>query len=382
MGAINVSMPLPAATSPVLIVDLARRFGGAEVRVLDTARTLHGQYPYAVAVLKNSPLHQRLEAAGLSALPSPYSRSDPRQWFFFRQAIRQKGYRVIDAHNVQSQFWAHLAAWSAGAGRVSTVHSAYKIEHNYSLKGRLYEQVLRLNQKWGTQFIVVSEAVYRYLQSIDIPADKISLIHNSFAPVSGPLPGKDHPLLKSLGWEKDVYVLIVVARLEPVKGHTYLLDALNQLQSERPRLRCLIVGEGRTREAIETQLRQNNLGERVHLTGFRNDIPALLSASDAFCLPSLSEGLPYALLEACGQRLPLLVTQVGGMAEFLVHQQTAYLVPPENPPALADGLRWLLDHPQQATAMGQAAFDDVRRRFDPADMLQKTLAVYSKGSVI
>jgi glycosyltransferase involved in cell wall biosynthesis len=364
--------------TPILIVDLAKRYGGAEVRVFDTAKALHGKYPYAVAVLTNSPLHQRLEAAGLTTLPTPYVRSDPRQLLFFRQAIRQKGYKIVDAHNVQSQFWGHLAALTAGAGRVSTVHSAYKIEHNYSLKGRLYEQVLRFNLWWGAKFIVVSEAVYSYLQSAGIPPGKISLIHNSFYPPPDPLPGKNHPLLKSLGWDKDIYVIIVVARLEPVKGHTFLLDALKQIEKEHPQIRCLIVGEGRTRGDIETQIRQNNLGKRVHLTGFRDDIPALLSASDAFCLPSLSEGLPYALLEACGQQLPLLVTAVGGMAEFLVHRQTAYLTPPSNPPALADGLRWLLAHPQQATAMGQAAFDDVRRRFNPVDMLEKTLTVYHR----
>ncbi len=362
--------------TPILIVDLAKRYGGAEVRVFDTAKSLHGKYPYAVAVLTNSPLHQRLETAGLTTLPTPYARSDPRQLLFFRRAIRQKGYKILDAHNVQSQFWGHLAALTAGAGRVSTVHSAYKIEHNYSLKGRLYEQVLRFNLWWGAKFIVVSEAVYSYLQSAGIPPGKISLIHNSFYPPTDPLPGKNHPLLKSLGWDKDIYVIIVVARLEPVKGHTFLLDALKQIEKEHPQIRCLIVGEGRTRGDIETQIRQNNLGKRVHLTGFRDDIPALLSASDAFCLPSLSEGLPYALLEACGQQLPLLVTAVGGMAEFLIHRQTAYLTPPSNPPALADGLRWLLSHPQQATAMGQAAFDDVRRRFNPVDMLEKTLTVY------
>lgn len=367
---------VPMTPQPVLIVDLAKRYGGAEVRVFDTAQMLHGQHPYAVAVLTGSPLHQRLTSAGLTALPTPYARSDPRQWLFFRQAIRQHGYKTIDAHNVQSQFWAHLAALTTGAGRVSTVHSAYKIEHNHSRKGWLYEQVLRLNRRWGVRFIVVSEAVERYLHSIDIPADKISLIHNSFQPPDGPLPGKNHPLFKSLGWDENVFVVIVVARLEPVKGHNYLLEALTLITTECPQIRCLIVGAGRTQSALEAQVRENKLSDRVHLTGFRDDIPALLSASDAFCLPSLSEGLPYALLEASGQRLPLLVSAVGGMAEFLVHQQTAYLVPPADPPALAAGLKWLVDQPQSAAAMGQAAHDEVRQRFNPVNMLEKTVAVY------
>ncbi len=364
--------------NPILIIDLAKRYGGAEVRVLDTAKSLHGQYPYAVATLTSSPLHQRLEAANLVALPVPYSRGDPRLLFFFWRAIRQKGYKVLDAHNVQSQFWGHLAAGLTGAEKVSTVHSAYKIEHNSSLKGRLYEQVLRLNARWGVQFIVVSEAVDTYLKSIGIQPNRISLIHNGLHPPKSSSLEQGLTLLDNLGWEKDVYIVIVVARLEPVKGHTFLIEAFSQAVKERPQLRCLIVGEGRTRPALESQIRQAKLGNKVHLTGFRDDIPALLSLSNAFCLPSLSEGLPFALLEACGHRLPLLVSQVGGMAEFLTHKHTAYLVPPSEAEALAEGLCWLVDHPEKAAVMEQAAFDYVQQRFNPDEMISKTLAVYHR----
>ena len=65
-----------------LIVDLAKGYGGAEVRVLDTAKSLHGRYPYTVATLTGSPLHQRLEAAGLSSLAVPLGRADARLLFF------------------------------------------------------------------------------------------------------------------------------------------------------------------------------------------------------------------------------------------------------------------------------------------------------------
>ncbi len=366
-------------TNPVLIIDLAKRYGGAEVRVLDTAKSLHGQYPYAVATLAGSPLHQRLEAAKLISLPVPFSRGDPRLLIFLWRAIRQEGYRVLDAHNVQSQFWGHLAAMLAGKiTKVSTVHSAYKLEHHNSLKGRAYEQVLRLNAWWGVHFITVSAANYAYLQGIGIPEERISLIHNSIQLPAHSSQERNLPLLKSLGWEKEAYIVIVVARVEPIKGHTFLIEAFNRVAQERPRLRCLIVGEGRARAALEAQVEQSNLQDRIRFAGFRDDIPDLLRASDLFCLPSLSEGLPYALLEACAHRLPLLVTKVGGMADFLVHQQTAFLVPPADPGTLAEGLCWLIDHPQEAAAMGQAAFDYVQQRFSPDEMIEKTLAVYQQ----
>lgn len=362
---------------PVLLIDLAKRYGGAEVRVFDLAASLHGRCPYAVATLAGSPLHRRLEAAGLVSLPVPYARSDPRLLLFTLRAIRRGGFRVVDAHNPQSQFWGHLAAILAGAQvKISTVHSAYRFEHNGSLKGWAYEQVLRLNGWWGNRFITVSEVVSAYVRGIGIAPDRVSLIHNSLHLPASPVAARDLPLFKSLGWDESVFIVIVVARLEPVKGHSFLIDALSRVAPERPQLRCLVVGEGRTRAALEDQVQRAGLRDRVHFTGFRDDIPALLSASDVFCLPSLSEGLPYALLEAGAHRLPLLCTKVGGMAELLIDGETALLVPPSDAEALAENLRWLIDHPAEAAALGQAAFDSLKDRFDPDEMVAQTLALY------
>jgi len=168
----------------------------------------------------------------------------------------------------------------------------------------------------------------------------------------------------------------VVARLEPVKGHTYLIEALSQTVTAYPQLRCLIVGDGRTRPELETQIQKLNLQDYIHLAGFRDDIAELLCASDAFCLPSLSEGLPYALLEASAYRLPALITAVGGMAELFTHQETAFMVPPANSAALAEGIKWLITHPQEAATLGQAAYGYVQQQFNPKDMIAKTLNVY------
>lgn len=364
----------------VLIVDLAKYYGGADVRVLELARTLQAHaYPYSVASLDGSPLHRQLEKEGLSVLPVPFSRGNPRLVPFLVRTIRQQKFAVIDAHNSQSQFWGQLAAALAGRVKVvSTVHSAYRPEHSGSLKGRLYEKVLRLNVFGNTHFVAVSEAVERYLQNIGVPDERISLIHNSLR-----LPGahtRDHraALLESLGWESNAYVVIVVARLEPVKGHSTLLHAMKLTAAKYPQLRCLVVGEGRMRAALEAKMDAWKLQGRVHFTGFRNDVTSLLAASDAFCLPSLSEGLPYALLEASAHRLPVLASNVGGMAALLTHQENAFLVPPGDPQSLADGLGWLVDHRREGCRLGQAAFDLVQGKFNCDEMVSETIAVYQQ----
>jgi len=246
------------------------------------------------------------------------------------------------------------------------------------MKGRFYESVLHFNRWIGTRFIAVSEAVEKYLMEIGMPPDRVRLIHNSLHLPEGENAGKNISLLRELEWGGDAFIVSIVARLEPVKAHAVLIDAVARNIEQYPGLRCLVVGDGRLRDDLEARVKNLNLEKVVHFAGFRDDISDLLNASDIFCLPSLSEGLPYALLEAAGAKLPMLVSEVGGMAELLTHRENAYLVPPSAVNALADGLAWMIDHPKERVAMGQAAFDLTQEKFSPERMIAETLAVYSR----
>jgi glycosyltransferase involved in cell wall biosynthesis len=358
------------ANAPVLIVDLAKRFGGTNVRVLALARLLHGRRPYAVAVLDGSPLHERLEDESLRTLPVPFGRGDPRVVPFLVRAIRRGAYGVVDAHNPQSQLWGGLAAALARTPSVTTVHSAYRFEHAGSLRGRAYEAVLRLNRRAGTRFVAVSDAIGAYLGAVGIPRERIRVIENA-------LPARERAGVEELGFGDGAFVVAVVGRLEPVKGHEFLIEAIARLAETRPQLRLLVVGEGRRRAALEEQARAAGLGDRVRFTGFRDDVDALLGAGDVFCLPSLSEGLPYAVLEACAHRLPLLVTSVGELATLFENGKTALVVPPADVDALARGLEWLMDNEAEAAELGQAASELAGARFGADRMIAETLEAYA-----
>jgi glycosyltransferase involved in cell wall biosynthesis len=364
---------------PILIVDLAKYYGGVDVRVTALARMLHGERPYAVATLKGSALHHRLEAADLVSFPVPFSRGDPRILLYLYRLIRKGGYKVVDTHNPQSQFWGGLAATWAGARSICTVHSAYGLEYANTLKGRLYELVLQLSYRLGFHFIAVSESVHQYLAELGIPSTRISLIHNAIEYTEETSAGRAAPFFKELGWSSDVFVVTVVGRLESVKGHRFLFEALARLAKSRPRLRCLVVGDGYLRSEYEELVRKADLEQIVHFAGFRNDVSVLLSGSDVFCLPSLSEGLPYAVLEACNHRLPLLLSGVGGLAELFDHGKTAFLVPPADVDALARGICWLMDYPVEANGLGEAAFYAVKQKSGTRQMYGKTLEIYQSG---
>ena len=375
-------------TSPsVLIVQLSKRFGGADVRVLDTARALHKQgWHYRVATLGQSPLWEKLVAEGLNVLPLSYRRADPRHGWALVKAIHKEGLTVVDAHNPQSQVWGALAAWWAGVQvRVATVHTVYRVAHVG--KGRWHELALWLGKWMGCRFVVVSASIRDYLQSLGVAEGRILLSYNGLEemPAFSPNPNPNlnptptlTPIRTQLNWQ-DNPLIIVVARLAPVKGHTFLFQALADIRQRHPQVRCLLVGDGQNRAELEAEVATRGLTDMVHFAGFRQDVPALLATADLFCLPSLAEGFPYAIIEATQHGLPLIISNVDGPREHLTDGVHAMLPEAGDVPALVDAICTCIENPQLAQELGTNAQNFVRARFDPEKMVKETLAVYSGG---
>ena len=362
----------------VLLVNLAKYYGGTEVRILDTAKSLHGRYPYDVAVLNGSPLHERLSQNNLNVIPLFCHRADPRMLWFLWRLLRKKKYGVVDAHNSQSHLWGLVAAKLANIPvRVATVHSSYRYTET-TLKAWLYELVLSLVSSLGVRFVVVSQAVFDYLVSLRIPQKCITLIPNAIAlPTEEelcPCPG----LINSLGWPQSSYMLITVGRLEPVKGLSVLIESLAQVVMSEPRVRLLIVGEGRSQIQLQQQVIELGLQKHVVFAGFRKDIKNLLVTADLFCMPSLSEGLPYALLEACTCKVPVLATSVGGMADFLEDQVSALLVPANDSASLAQNILMLMHDSEFSLRLAEAAYQKVAVEMSLPSMIDQTLMIYNE----
>lgn len=363
--------------SPILVFTLAKQHGGAEVRVVNFVSALHNKHAYAVGVIANSPLHKKLIEDNLNVVPFAYNRFDPRLLLALLRTIRRDGYKTIDMQTIQSMFWGMTAALLTRIPNVVvTVHSSYGRYKN-SFKGWVYETMLRFAaHKMGGKMIAVSESVKEYLLAIGVKEECIALVHNSVRWDEQPMQNTELSIRQSLGWGKDCFVVLVVGRLEAVKGYDYLLDALASAVQERPHIRCLFVGEGQDRNKLEAQVRLLQLEKYVHFAGFQKEVKKYLAIGDIFCMSSLSEGLPYALLEACVYRLPFLVTKVGDMAKLLHDGKTAVIVPPADAKALSEGLVWLYDHPEERICLGKAAYEYLSRELSLEQMITKTLETY------
>ncbi|MGH2866921.1 MAG: glycosyltransferase, partial [Solirubrobacteraceae bacterium] len=147
-----------------------------------------------------------------------------------------------------------------------------------------------------------------------------------------------------------VVTLTCVANLIGYKGHATLIDALVALPTDGWRLQ--LVGDGPERPRIEAMIAAAGLASRVQLLGRRDDVDAILARSDLVVLPSYSEGLPNAVLEAMACGLPVVASDVGG-TRSLLGSGAGLLVPPRDAPALARALRLMIDDPARRASAGR-----------------------------
>jgi glycosyltransferase involved in cell wall biosynthesis len=140
--------------------------------------------------------------------------------------------------------------------------------------------------------------------------------------------------------------------------------------------KLLIVGDGPERGAIEEAARRSGSAERVHLTGHISDVTPYYRAADVFVLPSHSEGSPYVLLEAMTAGVPIVATAVGGVPEMVTHDETALLVAPRDPQAMAASLARLLMDAPLARRLTSNASMMVATRYSPERYVRSLFEIY------
>lgn len=279
-------------------------------------------------------------------------------------------HRVTVAHSHEFSM-AVYGAWASrrvGIPHVITMHGGRY--YRARLRRRL---ALRTAIALSAQTVAVShDLAGRLSHDLWIPRTRIVTIPNGVQPV--------HPervmLRNELKLGSEDRLLVSIGNLYPVKGHEHLVDALALLARRHPTLHLAIAGRGSLADPLSARARAHGLGHRVHFLGLRSDVAAILAAADVFVLPSLSEGLPLALLEAMFARCPIVATDVGEVSIALAHGEAGLLVEPGNAGALAVALDQLLCNPARGQELGARAARRAAAEYDVSQMVRRYLESY------
>lgn len=371
----------PNATPKTLIVDLSKHYGGSTSRVLSIMLRMPSE-KIALAVLESSAIQKEAQALHLPTHVIGRKKTDPRLLSNLIKLIRKENFQVLDSQNIQSKFWASLAASLTDTVLVSTIHSWYASEHGKSsLKGKIYSALELATNRRRKQYITVSARDRQSLLNFGIPDDCIELIYNAVDVNPDSISGSRQWLNAEFNIPPDSIVCIAVGRLVQIKGFDVLIKAIHGIESKVPQLICLIIGEGELKQELTNQIQQSGLQNKVRLLGFyrREQVLALLKSSDIFVMPSLYEGTPIALLEAAALSLPILASDTGGIPELVQNEQDALLVPPEDANALAQGLLRLSQDRPFAIQLGRNAREKISSDFNLNSQILATIKTYHQA---
>ena len=348
--------------------------GGAERVVAHLCKALVGRGAEVVAFLprgREGWLGQQLRDSDV-----PIEGFDRRRAFspgFAAWLTRSlRAHRVDLAHSHEFTFAVH-GAWSArrlGIGHVTTIHG-----------GRYWAGALRRRLLFrgalalGGELAAVSETLRGHLaEDLHIPEARIRYIPNG---VPSDVAGRRAPLRRELGLDDADRLALAVGNLYPVKGHRVLVDALGALRHRQPSLHIAVAGRGAEESALLERADALGVRDRVHLLGLRSDVADLLAAADLFVMPSISEGLPMALLEAIFARVPIVASEVGAIPDVLEHGAGGLLVPPGDSARLAQAIDEVLANTETATGRAARARENAMSRYSLDAMVDRYVEVYS-----
>ena len=348
--------------------------GGERVALLLAQRQVELGHRVLVASLEadgDGGLRPEFEEAGATvvAIPKAAHGVDPKLWLELWSWAWGERADVVHTHNSLPQIYGAPAGRAAGARVVHTEHG----RHEASVLQRRLRQITCAPVH---RMFAVSEATADFVRELGLIADdRLGVILNG-TDVRRFARDADRRARARASWgiPEDAFVVGTVGRMAAVKNHALLVRALAPLLG--PQRRLVIAGDGELRAATEALIAELAIADHVHLLGMVRDVPAVMSGLDLFALSSDSEGLPMVLVEAMSASLPVVATDVGGVAKVVRQDETGLLVPSGNEEALRGAVDTLIGDRALRERFAARAYDVAEAEYSSRRMTDEYLAAY------
>lgn len=348
--------------------------GGAQSHVLDLL-TLRSRARLTVVAGEEDFLLAEARARGVDTvvLPSlqvPISPlRDLRALLGLWTLIRSRRPALVHLHSSKAGLLGRVAAALCGVPAVFTAHGWAFTEGVSPRRRRLAHLLEKATAPLTRRAITVSEydRQLAWREGV-LPLERLTTVHNGLSPqapaaVAGPVRSAGQP-----------YRAIMVARFSSQKDQALLIRAL----ASAPQVQLWLVGEGELLPDARALAEELGLGARVEFLGKRSDVPELLTQCDVFCLSSHYEGFPISILEAMRAGLPVVASDVGGVSEAVVPEETGLLVAPGDLEGWRVALQRLSADPAWGRKLGERGQQRFSGEFTASDMLGRIWQVYEE----
>jgi glycosyltransferase involved in cell wall biosynthesis len=357
----------------LLITELDR--GGAERVVADLAASIDRlRFDVTVATLwPGGDLASEIVRAGTPVISLGLRRSkDPRFVLSLVRILARYRFDLVHSHLALAGLVARIAVQADRS--IADIYTEHSARSTYSALARVLNCI---SLGVPEEVVAVSSEVRRSWAAMHCRRSRRAVVvHNGvFVPEEPRNEDTRRRVRAALGIRGDASAIVTVANLLPPKGHGLLLEAFAGVAPAAPPY-LVIVGEGPMRRQLEAKAAALGISDSTMFLGTRRDVPEILQAADVFALPSVTEGLPIALLEAMARGVPSVATRVGGIPEVIVDDVSGFLVPAGNVSELRARLSQLLASSDLRSRIGQGGRERILARFEVVGMTRQYEEIY------
>ena len=303
-----------------------------------------------------------------------FNQYDPRVIGRVIDLVKTLQIDIVHAHEVKSDVIAYLAARLHSVPIVTTLHGWI----GNGLKQRALIALDKRVVRGFNRVIAVSHQIESDLIASGGPCDKLCVLHNAIVVERYRRTGRRGVLTEVLGRSVSSPVIASIGRLSPEKGHADLVDAIGIVSSRGQKVSLVLIGDGPERPKLCEKIRALGLESSICMPGYIREPQRMLEEIDLMVLPSHTEGLPNAVLEALLMEVPVLATRVGGTPEVITDGETGRLVLPRSPESLADSIMDFISNPQPWRHMAIRGRIVVETGFNMLTRTKKLEAIYSE----
>ena len=350
--------------------------GGAEKQLVLLARGLApDQFDVHVAVLTHTgPLEEQLRQAEIPVtLIGKRWKFDPPAYWRLKRLIQELRPNIVHTWLFAANAYGRQAAAAAGVKHIVAGERCVD-----PWKGPMQLAIDRWLAKRTERIVTNSTGVRDFYVSRGLPAEKFTIIPNGIAPFDRGQSIAREALLAELRLPADARLIGAIGRLWPQKRVKDLIWAADLLKSARDDAHLLIVGDGPQRWRLERYRDQNDVADKLHFLGERNDVPRILPHLDCLWLASEYEGQSNAIMEAMSAGVPVVATDIAGNRDLVVPGETGYLVPVGDRAAFTTHTHRLLDDRDLAKRLGDAGRQRMLAEFSVERMIERHAALYSE----
>ena len=335
------------------------------------------QFDIVVVLPENAALKPLVEAEGYPVWEMHNGRDrsfDRKAVAELRAMIRKFQPDIVHTH---SSFSGKLAAWQCHVKkRFYTRHCAFDPPRILTtFPGKQINGLV--NNTLATDIVAVAEAAKKNLTDTGVDARKIHVIINGVEPMRAASAEEVNALRDRLGIFQNDFVCGISARLEPYKGHRYLLETAAIVLRDHPNVRFLLVGDGSCRAELEAQAISLGVADHVCFTGFVDDVAPYYALMDVNLNCSIgTETSSLALSEGMSLGVPCIATTFGGNPYMVTDGKNGFLVPERDPAAMAEKICALMDDPALRKKLSAGAREVYETKFTASTMTRQLESMY------